>query len=102
MQRSAPSPVVRDRRGNSQQIRQNSQRINVNTQYSPPQSKKLAFADVFTFVLCCIVNFFIKLASRSIFYDIIISVSFLIKVFLGMAFYNKNSYRSLRMYFSLR
>lgn len=57
---------------------------------------------MFIFAVVFFTIFFVSLAYRSIFYNIIVSVAFLLKIFIGLHFYRQPSVRSLRNYFLCR
>ena len=60
------------------------------------------FYDVFSFIVLACAIFFTSLSKRSLLFNVIISLSMLIKISLGGFFYRRNTSRSLRLYFMFR
>ena len=60
------------------------------------------FYDVFAFIVLACAIFFTSLSKRSLLFNVIISLSMLIKISLGGFFYRRNTSRSLRLYFMFR
>jgi hypothetical protein len=68
----------------------------------PPQLKKLTFFDLFIFAAVFFSVFFASLNQRSMAFNVCISVVLLGKVFVGMCFFRRQSWRSLRVYYIIR
>eukprot|EP00347_Sterkiella_histriomuscorum_P022349 403330794 len=67
-----------------------------------PQTKRVAFFDVLTFGVVACVIFFNNLTQRSIIFNVVLSGALLVKVLIGVFFYQYNNVRSLRLYFLWR
>ena len=83
-------------------MRMQNQRINPNIDYKPPRSRTIIFIDVGIFAVIFFLIFFISLSRRSMLYNMVASIALLLKVFVGLIFYNRNSSRSLRIYYTVR
>lgn len=69
----------------------------------PPSLRKITFYDLFVFGVVFFCVFFAALSSKSMAFNIIISVTQLLKVFIGIYFFKRqNTLRSLWIYFILR
>ena len=75
---------------------------NIYKEVKPPSLKKVTFFDFFVFALIFFCIFFASLSLRSILFNIIILIVLLIKVFVGICFAKRQTWKSLRLYFIIR
>ena len=64
--------------------------------------RKITFYDVFGFAAVFLGSLFNSLSQRSMVFNVVLGVVMLIKVLLGIPFYNKRTMSSLRTYFIVR
>lgn len=64
--------------------------------------RKITFYDVFTFATIFLAALFNSLSPRSLVFNLVIGLVLLIKVFIGIFFYNKNTLSSIRTYLLTR
>ncbi len=64
--------------------------------------RKITFYDVFTFATIFLAALFNSLSPRSLVFNLVIGLVLLIKVFIGIFFYNKNTLSSIRTYLITR
>lgn len=64
--------------------------------------RKITFYDVFTFTAIFLSALFNSLSSRSLIFNLLIGLVTLLKVFIGIAYYNKNTLSSIRSYLIAR
>jgi hypothetical protein len=64
--------------------------------------RKITFYDVFGFAAVFLGSLFNSLSQRSMVFNVVLGVVMLIKVLLGIPFYNKRTMSSLRIYFIMR
>ena len=64
--------------------------------------RKITFFDVFAFAAIFLVSLFNSLTERSLVFNIVIGATMILKVLLGIPFYDKRTLGSLRTYFILR
>jgi hypothetical protein len=64
--------------------------------------RKVTCYDVFAFIIIFLAALFKSLTQRSIIFNITIGITMLLKVFIGIPFYNKSTLSSMRSYFIAR